>query len=172
MSDSAYCYCGRHFGVDIHASAKDRTFSPIMDIEHGTDALGVIPKLVHFCYTKTVKNIFAVERQQAYGTMSATRKKTVVDLLDSEHRKQVINITVSNCCLFYNFKVSQWRTTMAVNLGPFNKCKDVNSLKSSNTNGGAFILVVCAKSPKCSIQKLQLGLSTAIVVIDVAMIQY
>ena len=28
---------------------------------------------------------------------------------------------------------------MAVNLGPFNKCKDVNSLKSSNTNGGAFI---------------------------------
>ena len=66
-------------------------------------------------------------------------KKTVVDLLDSEHRKQVINITVSNSCLFYNFKVSQRRRTMAVNLGPFNKCKDVNSLKSSDTNGDAFI---------------------------------
>ena len=43
--------------VRIDASAKDRTFSPIMGIEHGTDALGVIPKLMHFCYTKTMKNI-------------------------------------------------------------------------------------------------------------------
>jgi len=31
--------------VRIDASAKYRTFSPIMDIEHGTDALGVISKL-------------------------------------------------------------------------------------------------------------------------------
>jgi len=142
LSDSAYCYCCRHFGVDTSADRRQCQGQDVFT-HNGYRAwnrcTGSDPKTNAFLLHKNCEeHRFAVERQQAYGSTSATGK-TVVDLLDSEHRKQVINITVSNSCLFYNFKVSQCRRTMAVNLRPFNKCTGLNSLESSNTNGGAFI---------------------------------
>jgi hypothetical protein len=88
IADSAFCFCCRHFSM---TSQRDRhqgcfTGSGFRAWNRGA---GTDPKFNAFLVHKNSdEHRSSIERYEAYRTMSATGR-TVVDMLDSEHKKQV-----------------------------------------------------------------------------------
>lgn len=90
MTDSVYCFCCRHFGMDTDTAAfRGQDVFTHTGFRAWNRCTGSDPKNNAFMLHKNSdEHRFSVERMESYTAMD-TAGKTVVDMLDSEHRKQV-----------------------------------------------------------------------------------
>ena len=94
VNDSAYCFCCRHFGMTTRLDRrKDQVF-----IQSGFRAwnrcTGSDAKSNAFLlHMHSEEHRSSAEKYAAYQTMNASGK-TVLDLLDSEHKKQVESLII------------------------------------------------------------------------------
>jgi hypothetical protein len=100
MTDSVYCFCCRHFGTDTEIAAlRGQDVFTHTGFRAWNRCAGSDPKTNSLILHKNSdEHQFAVERMESYRAMD-TAGKTVVDMLDSEHRKQV---TIILCFKQYN----------------------------------------------------------------------
>lgn len=88
VTDSAYCFCCRHFLLPANIQKYSDAFTQT-GFRAWNRCVGSDPKTNAFLIHKNSdEHREAVSRQDAYRSMAAT-EKTVVDMLDAGHRKQV-----------------------------------------------------------------------------------
>jgi len=96
ITDAVYCFHCRHFSIgnDMAAVRGQCHVFTHTGFRAWNRCTGNDPKTNAFMLHKNSdEHRFAVERLESYRAMDASRK-TVVDMLDSEHRKQVTKLTI------------------------------------------------------------------------------